>query len=356
MKYIIIGLILVFISIIPAQASYEDAITRYSKIEQQGGFPRLMSTITIKKGVTNPDVWKIRKRLVMEGDLAPEYENTSATMDKPLVEAVKRFQKRYGIKIDGQVGRETKATMRIPPSVLIRKLKQGQREWNNVVIRSQGKDIVVNIPAYDLRAYDSGRLVLQSRVIVGQIARKTPEITVGLASVTINPYWTVPSGIERKDIIPMLAHDLSYAQRKGLRILSGRGEVQASSVNWKQYVGGTSPYTFRQDPGPGNALGRLRFNIPNKYTVFLHDTPGKYKFNKTNRTLSSGCVRVEQSLALAEWVSGRSQGTIQSLIDTNRSQNISVQSNVLVKLIYVQTWIDEDGLPHFSKDIYNKGT
>lgn len=224
------------------------------------------------------------------------------------------------------------------------------------VIPSFNNGIFVNIPSYQLDYYRDGKLVLNSKVIVGRDERRTPVMYSKLSNVVVNPPWYVPNTILTKDIVPKLARDPGYAERSSIEIFDSKGnKISARSVNWSQYVNSKSvPYRMRQKAGDDSALGRFKFNMPSSDAIFLHDTPNRGLFGKSDRALSSGCVRVAKSDELASLLlkeAGWSMNKKQSVLDSKKTTSAPIQSDNPVYLYYVTTWV-ENGKIKTLPDIY----
>lgn len=224
------------------------------------------------------------------------------------------------------------------------------------IIPSFDNGIFVNIPSYQLYYYRDGQLALQSKVIVGRDDRRTPVMYSKLSNVVVNPPWNVPPTILSKDIIPKLARDPGYTDRASLDILDGNGnKVNARSVNWSQYLNAKSiPYRIRQQAGDDSALGRFKFNMPSSNAIYLHDTPNHGLFGKTDRALSSGCVRVERSDDLASILlkeAGWSMDKKQTVLDSKKTTSANIRSDNPVYLYYVTAWV-ENGKVNTLPDIY----
>ena len=213
--------------------------------------------------------------------------------------------------------------------------------------------IFVNIPSYQLNYYRDGQLVLDSRVIVGTQRRKTPVMYSKLSDVVVNPPWNAPPRLINEDIIPRVKNDPSYLSRNGYSIIDSRGKsVDPYSIDWTTM--GKFPYRLRQAAGDNSALGRYKFNMPSSDAIYLHDTPKRSLFNKKNRALSSGCVRVEKSDELATMLlaeAGWSADKKQRVLKSRRTTSANILSDNPVYLYYVTTWID-NGTTHTLPDIY----
>lgn len=217
--------------------------------------------------------------------------------------------------------------------------------------------IFVNIPSYQLYYIRNGKLALQSNVIVGKEDRRTPVMVSKLSNVVVNPPWTVPPTIKSKDLVPKFIRNPGMVERSGYEILDGKGNrVNPNSINWAQYKGkeNTFPYTIRQQPGDNAALGLYKFNMPSSDAIYLHDTPNRGLFSKTNRALSSGCVRVGKSDELATLLlkeAGWSDGKKKSVLASKKTTSVAIRSDNPVYLYYVTSWV-ENGKVQTLPDIY----
>lgn len=223
------------------------------------------------------------------------------------------------------------------------------------VIPSFENGIFVNIPTYQLNYVRDGQLILNSRVIVGKNDRRTPVMYSKLNNVVVNPPWNAPVRLINEDLLPKIRKDPSYLQRFGYEILDSKGRVvNPASINWAS-IGNKFPYHLRQKPSDNTALGRYKFNMPSSDAIYLHDTPSRHLFNKTDRALSSGCVRVEKSDQLATVLlkeAGWSDEKKQSVLDSRRTTWATIKSDNPVYLYYVTAWVD-NGQIYTAPDIYN---
>lgn len=302
-------------------------------------------------------------RLEMLGDLtADQAAQLKAanvrTYNIDLANAVKRFQQRHGLKVDGVIGPQTRRWLAMPVQERIRILAlnaQRLRLWPADVPSM----LVVNIPAYDLSLWLDNEHVLDSKVIVGRPSRPTPLMTSTVASVVFNPYWNVPNSIMRKDILPKARYDRGYLYRNGFRVIrswNSSEQIPIHTIDWRIVNAKAFPYRLRQQPGKRNALGRFKFNIPNNNAIYLHDTPAKSLFSKTTRAFSSGCIRVEHADDLARILltdSGVSPQRVDELKARSKTRTVGLNNQVKVHLIYQTAWVDGDGRVNFRNDVYS---
>lgn len=282
----------------------------------------------------------------------------SKVYDQELVDAVKKFQLQYGLEADGVVGKGTRVWLNMQP-----KQKAGLMALNmqrlRIIPASRGTGILVNIPGYSLDFYLNDEVILDSKVIVGRADRKTPIMSSALNNVEINPPWSVPTSMARKDIAPKGKQDPSYFSRKGYTVYSGWGadsyEINPYAIDWDNITPANFPYRIRQAPGPTNSLGRYKFNMPSSDAIYLHDTPNHSLFNRNARAISSGCVRVNKASELASILlgdAGWEQKRIDGALKEGSTRYVNIPDRIPVFLYYQTAWVDKDQQPQYRADIY----
>lgn len=219
--------------------------------------------------------------------------------------------------------------------------------------------VVADIAGFEAGYFRAGRLIWRSRVQVGKPYRSTPIFRSNISYLVLNPTWTVPPGIEARDILPAVKRNRGYLAAKNLRVIDQQGRtVDPARIDWSRYSGRNFPYTFRQDPGPDNALGQIKFMFPNPHFVYLHDTPSKDLFERDVRAFSSGCIRVERPLELAELLLNDpdqwSLEKIRSAVDTQKTRTVTLPAPVPVLLYYWTAQGQADGSVHFKNDVYRR--
>lgn len=335
------------------------ALARYRALDAAGGWLEIPRGPTLRPGDTGPRVAALRSRLAAEGYLASR--TGGDTLDSALVSAVAAFQLQHGLAVDSMVGPGTRAALAITASQRVRQIEANIERLRWLPPSPGERFVVVNVPAFSLYAFAGGARVLSMRVVVGDAlaSRRTPIFADTLEYIQFGPYWNVPRSIAVKEILPVARRDRSYLARNGYRILRGWGDdAPAVDPNRLSDAALFSPrYRVRQDPGPGNALGRVKFMFPNVYAVYLHDTPSRARFAEADRALSHGCVRVADPEALAayllhdrpEW----SRDRIAETLDAGRRVRVNLEKGPPVYLIYLTAFV-QDGAATFRDDIYDR--
>lgn len=275
---------------------------------------------------------------------------------------MRRFQQRHGLQADGSVGEATLAALNVPVEERIRQIEANMERWRWLPRQLEPRYILVNMAGYELQVIEAEQTVLNMRVIVGRDYRQTPVFTSAMTSLVLNPHWYVPRSIFRDDILPRLRRDPEYLERLGMRLfssLNGNGsEVDAAGVDWAAVDGNSFPYILRQGPGPHNALGRVKFLLPNRYGIFLHDTPDRALFSQPARAFSSGCIRLEDPIELARYVLADeerwSRAGLEAAVAQGRPLGLTLPEPIPVYLVYWTAWVDEAGVLQLRDDIYGR--
>ncbi|HYQ92886.1 MAG TPA: L,D-transpeptidase family protein [Candidatus Competibacteraceae bacterium] len=357
----------------PAYARLRATLAQYRTLEQQGGWPQLEAGPKLQPGMRDPRVPILRVRLQASGDLSPAAGETSADMernnagkgkdenryDDALAQAVRRFQKRHGLPADGAVGTTTLAALNVPVSARIRQLELNMERWRWLPEDLGQRYILVNITDFTLNVVENGQRVMNAKVIVGRTERPTPVLTATMSYLVMSPDWNVPPTIALEDKLPILRKNAYALAKQNIRVFSTTGrEIDPGQVNWEKVNTSNFAYQFRQDPGPRNALGRIKFMFPNAYSVYLHDTPSRGLFNSSARMFSSGCVRISNPIELAEYLLKDNprwtRTAIESASQGKKQRTVPLKEQMPVHLFYWTAWVDEDGTVNFRNDIYER--
>jgi L,D-transpeptidase YcbB len=321
--------------------------------------PTIAAAPKLQPGDTDARVPLLRARLIASGDLEQTAASESHDYDAALEAAVRSFQARMGLASDGVVGADTIAELNVPLADRIAQLRVNLDRGRVLLQDLPDEFVVVNIAGFTVYYVRGQQIVWQSRAQVGKPYRRTPIFRSAISYIVLNPTWTVPPGIIEHDILPAAQRDPTSITRKGLRVLDAQGEeVDPASIDWSRYRSGHIPYTLRQDPGPANALGRVKLMFPNPYQVYLHDTPSQALFERTDRAFSSGCVRVERALELTELVLDDPErwnsASIASAIEQGELRNVTLKKGIPVLLAYWTAWVDTQGRVNFRRDVYGQ--
>jgi murein L,D-transpeptidase YcbB/YkuD len=276
-----------------------------------------------------------------------------------LLESLKSFQSQNGLAPDGIVGPLTLAMLNASPAEKVAQISANMERWRWLPREFEERYVMVNAADATLTAIRAGRVELRSRVIVGAVATRTPILRADAVSVTVNPPWNVPYSIAANEMLPRLRRDPTYLQNQNIVLVNGPADdPHGLNVDWNNVGRANFPYTLRQEPGPNAALGFLKLEMPSPYSVYLHDTPGRNLFARPVRTLSHGCIRVDQIRPLSSWVlSGDTAAAVEQLeadIAASETLNRPLSAPVPVYVVYWTVAENEDGTLGFRPDVYGR--
>lgn len=304
----------------------------------------------------------LRSRLMISGDLGEIDNRETAMFDRDLEKAVKRFQKRHGLRVDGMAGAKTLKALNVTIVERINQIKANMERLRWIPNNFGRRYVLVNIASFSLHTIDNKEKVLSMRVVVGKKSRGTPVFKSRITHVELNPYWNIPPKIASEDILPKILKDADYLSKERIKVYEGWGknapEIDPELIKWSKLSSQYFPYKLRQEPGSKNALGRIKFFFPNKFDVYLHDTPARGLFNEIKRDFSSGCIRIEKPIELAGYLlNGDPRWTrekIPEIINEGKNQMIWVTKPIDIYMLYLTAWIDEEGILNFRDDIYGR--
>jgi murein L,D-transpeptidase YcbB/YkuD len=334
----------------------KEAALSYSDIAVRGGWPTIPADAKFVIGVAGANDELLRKRLIITGDLAED--KASGPFDETVAEAVKRFQVRNGLAPTAQVTPRTLAALNVPVQKRIRQLEASLERLENMNFAFGQRYVVVNIPAAFAEAVENDKVVRRYRVIVGKTEKPSPTLTAEITGVVLNPTWTVPSSIAKTEISAHMRKDPTYLERMHMEVLDGHDNpIDPRSVDWS---GAHTPnFTVRQQNGSFNALGAVKIDMPNPYSVYMHDTNQKSLFSDDYRFDSHGCSRVDNVRDLAAWLLQEemtkwNRAAIDAAIGTGAHQEIALPKKVPVAWVYLTAWMTKDQTVQFRNDIYNQ--
>ena len=341
----------------------DEAIARYQHIVSQGGWHEIPPGRTVLPGDEDKRVPYVRRRLIIEGDLPPagRSHDLSYSFDERTSAGLREFQRRYGMRVTGRIDRATLGQMNVSAYQRLEQLRLNQRRIRDLLEEKVdgNRYVLVNVPAYQAEAVEDDIVRLRHRVIVGKPDRQTPSIRTTIRGLNFFPYWRVPDSVAKLDLIPRLIQEPEYLYEQKIRAFEGFGgpEVDTTAIDWRMV--NPEKVKFRQEPGPQNALGLVRIDMPNEHIVYMHDTPMKSLFDQTGRAFSAGCVRVQEVFLLVEWIAryepGWEQpGRVQEVIASGEAHDVKLTKPIPVFFTYLTAWAEADGRAEFRPDIYGR--
>jgi len=294
------------------------------------------------------------------GDLRRGDAGDPELYDEGLEAAVESFQKRHGLDPDGVVGAATAAVLNVSAEDRLKQVRANLERWRWITKDLGERYVLVNVASFQAGVFEEGRAVMSMEAIVGKAYRQTPDFSGRMSTVTLNPTWTVPPKLAREDILPKIRKDPAYLAKQGIRVFEnwseGAREIDPAEVDWTRIDAERLSYKFRQDPGPRNALGRVVFHFPNKFDVYIHDTPERWLFSRAVRDFSSGCIRIERPLDLAAYLlrddPDWTREKLTEAIDSGETKVIRLRDPLGVHILYWTAWLGADGRIQFRQDIY----
>ena len=334
----------------------KQAALSYSDLAVRGGWPTIPTEAKFAIGVQGPNDDLLRQRLIISGDLAAD--KTAGPFDDSVAEAVKRFQIRHGLASTGTVTPRTLAALNVSVQKRVKQLEASLQRLENINFSFGQRYVVVNLPATFAEAVENDVVVRRYRVIVGKTEKPSPTLTAEITGVVLNPTWTVPSSIAKTEISAHMRKDPTYLSRMHMDVLDGHDNpIDPRSVDWS---GTRTPnFTVRQQDGAWNALGAVKIDMPNPYSVYMHDTNQRNLFSDDYRFDSHGCSRVDNVRDLAAWLLSEemakwNRAAIDAAIATGQHQEVALPKKVPVAWIYLTAWMTRDETIQFRNDIYDQ--
>lgn len=337
-------------------------LSDYRHIADQGGWHRLPEAPLIRPGEHHDLIPLLRQRLIAAEELETgESPIDNRIYDSRLQQSVEQFQQSHGLKQDGIIGPQTRAALNVPVEQRIAQIKSNLERWRWLPQQLGERYILVNIGGYLVQLVEHDQVQMEKRTIIGRPMRYTPSFSTRATHLVLNPTWTVPRSIAVMDLLPEQRRDSEYLLRKNIQIQQREGDQwidqDPAMINWEQYNKHNFPFRLRQSPGDGNSLGRIKFHMPNPYTIYLHDTPAQSLFSLPVRDFSSGCVRVEGITDFVHQLLLRgAPDTISAFtdqLDSRESSYFKLPEPIDVLLVYFTAWVDSTGHIQFRPDIYD---
>ncbi|HMM11549.1 MAG TPA: L,D-transpeptidase family protein [Bacteroidales bacterium] len=330
--------------------------SRISQLQEVAGVKFSNRHSPIKPGESSALMPQIRQRLALWEVYTADSLSGSEIYDENTVDAVKRLQHKFGYQTDGVIGRLTMNAINMSLEERLKALYTNMERLRWLPDSLEKRYVLVNIADFTLRVMEGNDTLLEMKTIVGKDYRETPVFNSRITYLVFSPSWTVPPGIQKADVIPATARNINYLKEKNMVVLNAHGQaIDPSTINWKR---DGMRYIIRQAPGPQNALGRVKFMFPNKYNVYLHDTPSRELFARDERTFSSGCIRVEKPFELARLLldddPGWTEERIRQAMNSSSERTVVLRSQPGVYIYYLTAWADQNGNLQYRNDIYNR--
>ncbi len=348
----------------PGYKALRNALAAYRDIARKGGWP-ILGGPSLHEQSRKSRVSLLRNRLMLSGDLdsRQQPEGLQELFNGDLKYAVRRFQGRHGLKRDGIFGPQTLAALNIPVETRILQIEAKMERWRWLPRQLGNRYLFVNIANFKLEVRENGSTVLEMPVIVGEPYKQTPVFSAKMQYLVFRPYWNIPTSIAVKEILPEIQKDIRYLSEHHIQVYKKSGKKEArvdpQGINWANVPAEKFPFLLREKPGPENDLGLVKFMFPNRFDVYLHDTPARDLFRHRVREFSHGCIRVAKPLDLAEYVlKGNFRWNREEISRAMRAgrdnHTINLPEPITVHILYWTAWVDKAGHLQFRNDVYGR--
>ncbi len=359
-----------YLDSLPPQHRYyvalKEALAHFRELAITADWPNIPSGPLIRPGDSDHRLAAIISRLTATELIEGVDADAPERYHEPLVTVVRAFQRRHGLETDGIIGPQTLAMLNLTPAELAAIIRANLARWRWQDHHLSDTYLMVNIAAFHLKAVRENQVVHDLPVIVGKFQHQTPVFSDSIRYLDFNPFWNVTPSIARNEDLPALRKDPHHLVDRHIRLFSSwqpdAHELDSTAIDWHNVSRSQmSRYLLRQDPGPWNALGRVKFVFPNHHNVYLHDTPARDLFQQTSRSFSHGCIRVSQPLLLALFCLQLNDeswtiAAVEDIVASGRRKVISLRKRLPIYLTYQTAWVDKDGMIHFNADIYQRDT
>jgi murein L,D-transpeptidase YcbB/YkuD len=317
-----------------------EQLKKYVAIVKNGGWPAIgeINIKHFKMNDSSTQVLVVKRKLILTGDLSPN--DTSSVYDTELKNAIKNYQKRFGLTADGKLGSKTVEELKKPAIERVKQVLINMNRMRWMPTKPEGRLIVVNIPAFNLQVYEGPKTVFTMPVVVGKDGHNTTVFSDRMTTIVLSPYWNVPPSIVKKEVLPGMQKDPDYLEKNNMEIDGGTDSMPV----------------VRQKPGLQNSLGKVKFLFPNIFNIYLHDTPAKWLFDKDVRAYSHGCIRIADAEKMADYLlqntGNWTNDKIHEAMNSGDEQTVKLKDPVPVFITYYTAWVDENGQLNFRDDIY----
>ncbi len=337
----------------------KNGLKHYREIAENDGWPTIPEGETLKKEMNNERIAIMRERLLITGDLTNKSPADTELFDEELETAVKMFQLRHNLTQDGAVGKNTLAQMNIPVEDRINKIRINMERARWIMHELEEDFLVVNIAGFNIRRVTKDEIVYFSPVIVGRPYHQSPVFKATVQYFVINPTWTVPYSIATKETLPKLQKDPGYLDKHNMIIMDRSGKkLNPASIDFSQYSRSNFPFTVRQEPGPHNALGEVKFIFPNPHSVYVHDTPGRSLFTREERAFSHGCIRLQKKwellMSLMDDPEVWNMDKINEVLASGKTTTVHLTTPIDILILYWTAGADKKDHIYFNEDIYKR--
>ncbi|MEZ5563574.1 MAG: L,D-transpeptidase family protein [Gammaproteobacteria bacterium] len=342
----------------PEAVRLREALARYQAIAAAGGWPEIPAGTMLQAGLRDERVALLRDRLRISGDFSGLPATADAWFfDRPTATSLQSFQRRHALPESGQLDERTRTALNVPVDARIAQLQATLTRWNWLPDDFGPRHLWVNVVTGTLEVVEQRQTVLEMRVIAGHPSRPTPSFQDEIRQIVVNPPWSVPQTIAVEDLLPAQQADPDFFPRLGIRVFRGSGaearELDPRRIDWQRVNPERFPYRLLQKPGPLNSLGRYKLVMDNPHDIYLHDTPSRRLFDLSSRTLSSGCIRLEQPDALVQLLLEGKPLPAGSL-DGTRTRSIALPRPIPVYIVYLTSWVSPTGEVNFRPDVYGR--
>jgi murein L,D-transpeptidase YcbB/YkuD len=351
----------------PSHPSYRRLLKAredYRSLAARGGWPAVPEGPGLRPGDKGKRVKALRARLLAGGDLGVEEagRGRASVYSEELAAAVAKSQKRHGLAVTGEADGATLVALAVPVETRLRQIEANIERWRWLRHELGTRHIIVNIADFHLEAVEDGATSFRMKIVVGNASWQTPGFSADLTYFVVNPFWNTPGNVLARELINYIRADPKYLEANGMTLLrpspEGEREMLREDIDWRAVDRGRINFRLRQNPGPANVLGRVKFMLPNPYDVYLHDTPYQEDFGQSLRAFSHGCIRIEKPLDLALWlVAGdrrRSAAALREAFASAIDLYVKLRERLPVHVTYATAWADADGTVEFREDVYGR--